>query len=324
MNIVPEADRKGQELVCLLFGFLVFFSSLVLAGFYTEGDQANYHSAYDILPGLSLDDAWNLYTFRISAIEPVHFLVSLFGSNLEIDKNLLMAVCNGILATYLMQLFLRWGADIRIAAAIVCTNFYVFVLYFAAERLKFGLIFFVLALLCTGNPIRMAFFALMSILSHVSLLIVWLGSWLSQLFAKAERGGLQSGSSWLTLVLTAALVIVFLVFESDYLIWKLGSYVAAKGAFSFTALVPVLILTGFSCFYSKRLIMPVLSFLPVMTGILILGSSRLNMLGYFIFLYYGLRVNGGLNLGVVSTLTYLAYKAFGLASNIILHGHGFP
>jgi hypothetical protein len=68
----------------------------------------------------------------------------------------------------------------------------------------------------------------------------------------------------------------------------------------------------------------VLSFLPVIIGIAILGGSRLNMLGYFIFLYYGLRANGGLNVGVLATLVYLAYKAFGLVSNIIVHGHGFP
>lgn len=324
MKINPGAVRKGQELVCLLSGFLVFFGSLVLAGSYTEGDQAHYRSAYDLLPGIGWHDALIMYWSRISGNEPVHFLVSLLGSNLEIDKDLLMSVCNGILAAYLMQLFLTWGADIRIAAAIVCTNFYLFALYFAAERLKFASIFAVLALLCTGNSIRMVFFSMMSILSHFSLLILWLGVWLSALFAKAEGGELKSRSSRLTFVLTAVLFVVLLVFESDYLIWKLGTYVAAHGAFDFTSLVPVLILTGLSCFYSKRLIRPVLCFLPLMIGIAIMGGSRLNMLGYFIFLYYGLRANGGLNLGVLATLAYLAYKAFGLTSNIVLHGHGFP
>lgn len=324
MNNAFRADSKSQELVCVLLGFFVFLASLVLSGFYTEADQASYHSAYDLLPGVSWDAGRLMYESRVSSAEVVHFLVSLLGSSLEIDKDLLMSVCNGILAAYSMRLFLAWGADIRIAAAIVSTNFYVFVLYFAAERLKFGFLFLVLALLGTGKPVRMFVFSFISVWSHFSIFSIWLGAWLSDFFTKASKGELQSRSIWLTFALPAALIAVGLGFKSNYLLWKLTTYVATREAFSFTSLVPVLILLGLSCFYSKRLIGPVLSFVPVMIGIAILGSSRLNMLGYFIFLYYGLRANGGLNAGVLATLVYLAYKSFGLVSNIVVHGHGFP
>jgi len=323
MNNVSQADRKSQELVCLLLGFLVFFVSLILSGFYTQADQANYHSAYSILSGMGWEAGQLAYQSRISGAEGVHYLVSLVGSTLEIDKDLLMSVCNGILAAYSMRLFLVWGADIRIAAAIVATNFYVLVLYFAAERLKFGFLFLVLALLSTGKPVRMFVFSFMSIWSHFSMFPIWLGVWLSGFLAKVEKGELHR-STWLKFALPAGLIAVGLVFKSNYLLWKLNTYIATREAFSFTSLVPVLILLGFSCFYAKRLIGPVLSFLPVMIGIVILGGSRLNMLGYFIFLYYGLRANAGLNVGVLATLAYLAYKSFGLVSNIIVHGHGFP
>jgi hypothetical protein len=323
MNNASRSDCESQEFVCLLLGFLVFCGSLALSGFYTEADQANYHSAYSILPGMSWEAGQLAYQSRISGAEGVHYLVSLLGSTLEIDKNLLMSVCNGILAAYSTRLFLAWGADIRIAAAIVATNFYVLVLYFAAERLKFGFLLLVLALLSTGKPVRMFVFSFMSIWSHFSMFLLWLGVWLSGFFAKVEKGELHR-STWLKLALPVGLIAVALVFKSNYLLWKLNTYIATREAFSFTSLVPVLILFGFSCFYAKRLIGPMLSFLPVMIGIAILGGSRLNMLGYFIFLYYGLRVNGGLNAGVLATHVYLAYKAFGLVSNIIVHGHGFP
>jgi hypothetical protein len=324
MNNASRADCKNQELVCLLLGFLVFFASLVLSGFYTEADQANYHSAYSILPGMGWEAGQLAYQSRISGAEGVHYLVSLVGSTLEIDKDLLMSVCNGILAAYSMRLFLAWGADIRIAAAIVATNFYVFVLYFAAERLKFGFLFLVLALLSTGKPVRMFIFSFMSIWSHFSMFLVCLGAWFSDLFAKARNGELPPRSIWLKFALPAALIALGVGFKSNYLLWKLNTYFVGRESFNFTSLAPVLILLGFSCFYAKRFIGPVLSFLPVMIGIAILGGSRLNMLGYFIFLYYGLRTNGGLNVGVLATLVYLAYKALGLVSNIIVHGHGFP
>lgn len=324
MNNVSQADRKSQELVCLLLGFLVFFGSLVLAGFYTEADQAAYHSAYNILPGMGWETGQLAYESAVSSAERVHYIVSLLGSTLEIDKDLLMSVCNGILAAYSMKLFLACGADIRIAAAIVATNFYVFVLYFSAERLKFGFLFLVLAFLSTGKPVRMFVFSFMSVWSHFSMFPVWLGAWLSGFIAKVQKGELRPRSILLKFALPAALVAVGIGFKSSYLLWKLNTYLAEREAFSFTSLVPVLILLGFSCFYAKRMIGPLLSFLPVMIGIIILGGSRLNMLGYFIFLYYGLRANGGLNVGVIATLVYLAYKSFRLVSNIIVHGHGFP
>lgn len=324
MNNVYRADCKNQELVCLLLGFLVFFGSLVLAGFYTEADQAAYHSAYNILPGMGWETGQLAYESAVSSAERVHYIVSLLGSTLEIDKDLLMSVCNGILAAYSMKLFLAWGADIRIAAAIVATNFYVFVLYFSAERLKFGVLFLVLAFLSTGKPVRMFVFSFMSVWSHFSMFPVWLGAWLSGFIAKVEKGELRPRSILLKFALPAALVAVGIGFKSNYLLWKLSIYLAGRESLSFTSLVPVLILLGFSCFYARRLFGPVLSFLPVMVGIAILGGSRLNMLGYFIFLYYGLRANGGLNVGVIATLVYLAYKSFRLVSNIIVHGHGFP
>lgn len=324
MNSAFRTDCKSQELVCVLLGFLVFIASLVLSGFYTEADQAGYHGAYGLLPGMSWEAGRLAYESRISGAEGVHFLVSLLGSSLEIDKNLLMSVWNGILAAYAMRLFLTWGADVRIAAAIVLTNYYVFILYFAAERLKFGFLFLVLALLSTGKPVRMFVFLFMSVWSHFSMFIMCLGAWLSGFLAKAEKGELQLRSTWLKFALPGVLIAVGLGFNSNYLLWKLNTYLAAREPFSFTSLVPVLMLFVFSCFYARRLIGPVLSFLPVMIGIAILGGSRLNMLGYFIFLYYGLRANGGLNVGILATLVYLAYKAFGLVSNIIVHGHGFP
>lgn len=324
MNSVPRSDCKGQELVCVLLGLLVFFGSLVLSGFYTESDQAAYHSAYNILPGMGWETGQLAYESAVSSAERVHYIISFLGSTLEIDKDLLMSVCNGILAAYSMKLFLAWGADIRIAAAIVATNFYVFVLYFSAERLKFGVLFLVLAFLSTGKPVRMFVFSFMSVWSHFSTFPIWLGAWLSGFVAKVEKGEFRPRSILLQFALPAALVAVGIGFKSNYLLWKLSMYLAERESLSFTSLVPVLILLGLSCFYARRLSGPVLSFLPVMVGIAILGGSRLNMLGYFIFLYYGLRANGGLNVGVIATLVYLAYKSFRLVSNIIVHGHGFP
>ena len=308
----------------MLLGFLVFFGSLVLAGFYTESDQAAYHRAYNILPGMGWETGQLAYESAVSSAERVHYIVSLLGSTLEIDKDLLMSVCNGILAAYSMKLFLAWGADIRIAAAIVATNFYVFVLYFSAERLKFGFLFLVLAFLSTGKPVRMFVFSFMSVWSHFSMFIIYLGAWLSGFLAKAEMGEWRWRSIWLKFALPGALIAVGLGFKSDYLLWKLNTYFAARDTFVFTSLVPILMLFGFSCLYAKRLSGPLLNFMPVIVGVAILGGSRMNMLGYFIFLYYGLRANGGLNAGVLATLVYLAYKGFAFVSNIIVHGHGFP
>ncbi|TMO53626.1 hypothetical protein CWC18_21100, partial [Pseudoalteromonas aurantia] len=54
-----------------------------------------------------------------------------------------------------------------------------------------------------------------------------------------------------------------------------------------------------------------------------LGDGRLNIFGYFIFMYYALQVNRGMNIGVLLTSAYYSYKTYGFYVMLLEHGDQF-
>jgi hypothetical protein len=126
-----------DDRIALAIGVLVFALTYWFAPHYTAGDQSGYGLVYSIMGGVGLGEARNLYEQKISGSDYFHNVLIWMTSTLEIGKNTVMSIANGFLAAYVWQLFRKWGADARIAAVVVLSNFYMLVLYFAAERLKF-------------------------------------------------------------------------------------------------------------------------------------------------------------------------------------------
>ena len=315
-----DKDRTLQ----IAIGLVVFFTSLVLSRLYVEGDQFGYHRAYSLMEGLGLRDGFVMYEHNISGAEYVHFFLSFLGSNLGIDKNALMSLFNAILAVYFLKLLEKWGADSRVACLIVLTNFYMFVLYFAAERLKIGFLFLVLSMLYSNRPWHSYSFVFLSIWSHFSMLFIYGSAWIAKNYDNFRSvAKMRSKSFYLSLLML--LPPLFLVmYESKSILWKLGTYIERNtdlSAMSFMPLGVLIVLTGI---YAKDMLRSLVIFSPFVVGIALLGGSRLNMLAYYIFLYFGLRVKGGVNAGVLLTAAYFFYKSIGFVNNILDHGHGFP
>ena len=64
-------------------------------------------------------------------------------------------------------------------------------------------------------------------------------------------------------------------------------------------------------------------FFPLFIAVFLIGGERVNMIGYFVFLYYALPINKGFNFGVLLTSAYFLAASFGFTINIIEHGDGF-
>lgn len=320
-----KAAQAGKEDIWdVSVGIVIFFCSLLLSRLYVWGDQFGYHHAYSLMEGLGLRDGFVMYEHNVSGVEYVHFVLSLLGSNLGIDKNLLMSLFNGILVVYSLKLFRKWGCDFRVSCMIVLTNFYMFVLYFAAERLKFGFLFLILSLLYSHKPWQSYSLAFLSIWSHFSMLLIYAGVWMNEFYNKLRMKVQLRSMSFLLLFLVLLPPLVLILYESKSILWKLGTYINLNEnmtVMSFMPLVVLIILTGI---YAKNLRKSILIFAPLLVGVAIVGSSRLNMMAYFIFLGFGLRVNAGVNAGVLITSAYFFYKSIGFVANVFDHGHGFP
>ncbi len=297
---------------------IVFVLTLVIMPFYTEGDQVNYRKAYEELANLYLVEGFLYYSSWIGSKEIFHFVLSWVASRF-VEKDLLIGVSNGILAYVAMSLFLKWKASLIISFFLVSLNFYFFSLYFAAERLKFGFMFLAISLFCIDRPMPFYWFGVLALISHVQTLLVY-GCLFFKVAVRQTARFLRSGMVSKSLLLLPFAVIPVL-FMKEHILGKLQAYSLQIGLSEIAKTALFLVL---SMWYSKRRSEPVILFIPILFAVLLVGGFRINVFGYFVFLYYGLQSKGGWNLGVLSTSTYFAYCAIDFVANIFKYGHGYP
>lgn len=307
--------------------FLVFFLSLLLAPYYNEGDQITYTMVYDLVSDLSLIDGFIAYSGTLGGTtEFIHYLVISITSGWGVEKNTVMACANTILAFILMRLFREWKVYLWTAVAIVLTNYYLIGMYFAAERLKFGFIFLSMSMLFVNRKIPFYASALLAVGSHVQTLIMY-GSLLFAekskaliLQLKTFKTNYKSIGFWL---LGTILLLIGSAIVGGYVFGKVASYYALninQTALQFVRTALFLIL---SLSYSKTKLITTLQFVPLFLAVFIVGAERVNMLSYILFLYYGLKFNGGVNFGVIATSMYFALKSVSFVVEFINTGQGF-
>lgn len=324
VSFVEKIRCERDQLPAIAVGLCVFVGSVFFAPFYTDGDQRIYHRAYQVVEGLDWTSAYYLYARTIAGGEYSHFYVIWLASTLAIDKNLVMALANSMLAGYSVVLLRRWGANLYLAVFVVLTNYYWYVLYFPAERLKVGVLFMVLSLLCISRKLAFTLFSALALLAHHSLIFLYSGVWLMMAASLFRTSEISLRSRLTLLGGGGAVIVLVLLLGRIHLEAKLPTYLAFHDMTNFKSMGPALILAGLSVLYSKQIVKPILLYLPTVVGVVFLGGSRLNMLAYFIFLYHCLRVRDGFNAAIIGTSLYFGYKSIGFVFNVIEHGHGFP
>lgn len=325
----PLAKRSHLDFFAFLAIGTVFIVSLVLSRYAVEGDQLRYNDVYQRIAETDFFEGYRLYVLILGGAEPVHYTIVWLASKLGLTKDFVMAVANVLLAFYSVRLFKRWGSSEYIAAFIVSTNFYYYAFYFNAERLKFSALFVVLSLLFGDRPRWFKVFAILALFSHIQSLVVyisiallWVRDHAAGLLRPIVNGRLNIRGlikiSAVLIVLALPVVILFDVVSAKY-----TNYAADTAEKGFGDIINIFILAFLSCFYSKDKSGPFVLFIPLVLAVAMVGSERINFLGYFVFLYYGLRYRGGWNVGVLLTAMYFAAKCYGFIENIVHFGDGF-
>jgi hypothetical protein len=310
---------KYIDLIQIVITCTIFILSYTILSFYTNGDQASYIRAYDGIENLNLIPAYNYYQGSTGSLELVHFILSWFFSHLGVSKIVFISFANAIFSYFIFSLFRKWKVSLLIGISTIFTNYYLIVLYFSAERLKFAIIFLVLsALYYTGKNRLFYFFALMS---HIQIAILFLGILFKEALFNFYKIITKSVISKSFLILIILFVIVLVILQ-DHIMYKLSYYADSK-LFGIENFIKTFIFAIMSVFYSKEKKETFLIFIPLFIAILIFGDTRINILSYFIFLYYGLQVKRGLNMGVILTTLYFGYKSIGFIYNIFTYGDGF-
>lgn len=311
-----------------MFSIIVSIISYELSVFYITGDQLHYQKVYSHLSDMPIIEAYSYYQANLSSYEPVHFIIVWIFSSFA-DKNLLMAFFNGVLALYASRIMLKLGGNPFVVLILLLFTYYPLVLYLAAERLKFSFILFFIAIYHLMNSRKgLAYtFAFLSVFAHVQILIsisslatVYFIGVLNKLISKQK---IDNQSFLIIAVGLVAIIVMFKQVSAKYVYYNTGFNFADLAKF-FVIFIFTLFYTKRNGFYSwKRISFATMLFLPLFIVTLFLGTDRTIFFGYFLFLYFAVQVNGGLNAGVLASIFYGFYKTNLFLSNLFIQGNGF-
>ena len=320
------------SLATIIVSVCVFIGSLLLAPYYFEGDQHHYNVVYDAIKTLSLVDAYVKYSSYIVSREFGHFFVIWVTSGLGLEKILVMALANSILACFIMKVSNKWGVSLLVSSSICITNFYMLALYFSAERLKFAFLFFLISIYYINNRKILFAFSFLSVVTHLQLIILYscllFPKFFGEYYKRVKRIVLtlkmRIKSELLVGILLLSMTIFFWVFLGDYLIQKLAYHsTSARTHGDILNMLRVSIFFGMTILYANKLTVITLNYFPLIIAIYFVSGSRLNIFAYALFMYYALRYKRGLNIGVLVTSIYFFYKSFGFVTRFIDTGNGY-
>jgi multisubunit Na+/H+ antiporter MnhC subunit len=312
---------RKDSISAALVASIVFLASLHVTALNTQGDQFFYDRVYDVIPYLRLDEAFVFYQMTVSSREPVHFsMVYFLGEYLS--KELFVSLLNFALAFVSYKVLKSLGANWVIAILIVLTNYYLWVLYAPAERLKVACIFIFAAWLILDNRTKFALLAGLSVLSHASMVIILLSGALVYFRSELVKFATELRLSRAVFIV-APLFLASVLLSAGQLTTKAAAYFQGTGYMSLEEALRMLAFFLLSLLYAKDRKNVVIVFFVLMSMVFLFGGDRVNMFGYLAFLFFSVHYRQGFNVGVLATSLYFMTSTVGLLNNIILTGNAY-
>ena len=311
--------NSSHGMLATVWAFPVLILSLFIFPYVTAGDQAFYRLFYEGASELSFSLGFVFYKMSLGTSEPGYFLLSYLLSSV-MPKDVLFSVLNFALFQQLFLWMLRHDVSRALFPVLYC-NFYLLVLAFSAERLKLALFFFMIGC-STAGLLRLLCLAV-SVSTHVQVLILIALTQVEKLKAVgSELFQGRIGYGFVSLVFLITLMSAILFVLRSHIESKLGAYYGVWGGPGAT--LKPLVFTLLSVHYSKgSKLEALLVSLPLVLCAYLVGDERIVIFSYFVFMFYALQANRGINVGVVLTSLYFSYKGLLFLSYIISFGDGF-
>lgn len=313
-----------------IIGVLIFLISIIFYNFYIGGDLRIYNQAYGVVEGLSLTKAYSLYREVLYGADYLHFLIIWGCSTLGIHKILLMGLLNAALTSTIFLILRRAQLNLASASLIIFCNYYLWVLFLPAERLKIGVLLLCLSILNKNRPFVFLITSLLAISAHASVIVIYtvmLLVYISRNFHKIriyfQKINFQKFLLYLILILSILGLWLAIAGPQVYekILWYRND--ALEHAYGFRIIVPVLILGIVAIVWGCNFLEIALVFLPIVAGIFFIGGDRLNMFAVFIFMYYMIDKKPQINFPFGILLIYLSLKSIFFLGKIVIYGNGF-
>lgn len=309
----------GVDFFILTVVFFIY--SYWLISIYTHGDQITYIRFYNAIQGLSLSGLMvNTYMY-LGSYEPLSPLILWVGSNLGIEKNGYIAFLNTVMLMGLYLLFkkYRFGWFVLL---LLLTNFYILVMLTSAERLKIAFIFLIYALL-VSNKKHAALLAGLAVFSHFQAALFVLPVLIYHNWDQLKRLFLHFKVSPLFLVLSILfflMVMIFIMFFQQGISSKLDAYMGSRSIFVLVNFFALLVLVLLITEYRFKVFWSLFSLAPF---IFILGPERINMVAFFVAVYFLMREFKLKHPLFLFILFYFIYKSVVYMNNVMIYGEGF-
>lgn len=310
---------KKTNFIYLLSFSAICTLSFFLMSYYTEGDQSKYIDAYREIFKLSINEAYFKYYSIVDSLEFGHFVITWVFSNLCIEKNILISIANGLLAISFLYYGKKLNASLLVLIPIIFLNFYFLAVYTELERLKFAFLFFILSLIHYDKKKLFYLFSILSIFTHLQFLILYAGFLFVFAIQQVKKVLITYKINWRFFIFIIFGLAVLVIMQ-EHLTRKLRFYFQELDFFAFLKVLPLLL---FTLYYSKKRNETALVLFVLSIAVLIVGGDRLNIFAYFVFLYYGLQYERGLNFGILITTLYFSVKAIFFIINIFEYGRGY-
>ncbi|WP_238982357.1 hypothetical protein [Acinetobacter baumannii] len=209
--------------------------------------------------------------------------------------------------------------EIGLCNKAVLTNYYLIVLMFAAERLKFSFIFLVLALLVAKQWKRIIIFGL-ALFTHVQSALLIATFFISKVLDKNTK-------LWVKIIISLICIIGFtgaFLLMQEHIVNKLGAYSEGteedgNGFISMIKTGVFIFLAGISTFR----ILPVISGIPLVLLSYFLGSERIGMLAFILYVCAVIYYKKKADLLLFLVMLYFTIKTPSFILNILNYGVGY-
>ena len=312
-------EKSDGKIFALTIAVIYLIFSLLIYPQYTAGDQSFYRPFYDSVSEFGLLDGFLFYRASLGASEPIYFIVSKVCSGL-IDKDLLMSLLNGVLV-YLLVIWIEKNKISRLVIPLLALNFYLLVLLFSAERLKFAMLLLMLAVNSKG--LKKSIFAAFSFLSHtqaIFLIVNWLSLQFIPILTDAIKGKVKKRS--LGVFFLIVLFLILIIPLAAHMQEKLSAY--SERSSGLGELIKPGLFVILTLFYANRdRFTSIVMHLPILMAAYLVGGERTVIFSYFIFLSFSLKYKKGINSGVFFTSLYFCFQGIIFLGNVIAFGDGF-
>ena len=312
--------KKEFDNILLSFSYATFIAlfTFYMYHIYVGQDLALYSFYYDNLTD-NFFESFIFYNQTLGSEEPVYFLIT-FAAKGYVSKELLMSFSNFLLAYYLSRIVLSANVNLLVWFLVV-TNYYLWVLYLPAERLKFGAMFVLMSL--HFFKFRFVFYML-AVLSHIqSFISVFLifAFRTKQYFRSFFRKPIYTffGLSFIVVFLGGLLFVL-----KSQLSLKFSAYYSKDLDFNGTIKVLVFMFLSYISFRKNFDNLSLISvFIPLSALAFLLGGERIVIFAVCFFIALSVYFRRGKNLSFLIVSLYFILKSIEFFYNTFTKGYAF-